>query len=396
MPLRYKDLYGIPQSNEMIDYSDDPALIRATPNSDQAIIDSVQPDPKQLVADYLKQKFESSPEEEPIQPEMNQQDDSSLDLINAMKDADTNAALRRATDLVTTTAGGIMTGSAPKISSGSSGGDPLSTSIKMANLDQRNQFHSDKLRQQQAAAELAKRRLENSELRIGENREQFDKKRSDAHNKQFADFAKQTSGISGSSRNTIGRAALTMQASNAVKALAGDAEHWDNLTSQQMYELARAYDRTVSGGNPSITGTAHLVPSSALGNAQAFKQWLSNSPQGLKQKEFVKQMVAGAEREYQVSKKLRDDTLDAYAPGYQHLEELDSDRFNKILSGGKSIFGEDSGPDVKAASIKAEENVEKMIPKKKASSLSGMQDGQIKEVNGHRYMRQNGKWLLQE
>lgn len=108
-------------------------------------------------------------------------------------------------------------------------------------------------------------------------------------------------------------------------------EQSPNPSSNQMYEMARAFDRAVSGGVATEGGTQHLIPKTALGSVSDFAQWLSNSPVGRNQQAFVKQLSDSIDRETGYGQKLLREWQGKKASRFSDLAKRDQGRFEAEL-----------------------------------------------------------------
>ncbi len=102
-------------------------------------------------------------------------------------------------------------------------------------------------------------------------------------------------------RTPLGKARIQEQKAQQVEALVGGYKNFDEIPPQQIYELARSHDALVSGGTGSISGTEHLVPKSALGDFNSFKNYLQNLPGGAGQGAFVQNILDSVRREKQLA-----------------------------------------------------------------------------------------------
>lgn len=118
--------------------------------------------------------------------------------------------------------------------------------------------------------------------------------------KQMQDFAQSLDPL----QRTSGLSKVAQRLQSIESGLGGviaPGDDLNNLNSQKMYELARVYDRVVSNGQPTQGGTTHLVPSTALGSAADFAQWLGGSPVGKQQGKFAQQMLDALNRERDIA-----------------------------------------------------------------------------------------------
>ncbi len=163
--------------------------------------------------------------------------------------------------------------------------------------------------------------------------DKFDSKEDRKDDDQVAKFSKSVNGLSASSRNALGRSSLTVSSARRVMALAGDDEkQYDKISPQQVYEIAKGYDNVVSGGSPTVSGTSHLIPSTALGSLANFGQWMSSNNLGANQGALVKQMVQGSKRESAVAQNLQKRMVDTMLPAYTNLRKRRGQDMDQIVN----------------------------------------------------------------
>ncbi len=187
---------------------------------------------------------------------------------------------------------------------------------------------------------------------IGARNDRFQTDQDRKDDDQLAKFSKALNGVSASSRNALGRSALTLQAARSVQALAGDdPKQYDKLSPQQVYEIARGYDKVVSGGNPTISGTAHLIPPAAMNSLANFNQWLTSNNTGAGQGSIVQQMVQGSKREAAVSRNLQKHMVDSLLPAYSNLRKRRGDDMDAIVAGVNGSQSDDVGQILNQAGV---------------------------------------------
>ena len=140
-------------------------------------------------------------------------------------------------------------------------------------------------------------------------------------------FGKEIEGSLASSRNGLGRI-------NALEQSVGRAEqltkNGQNLTPQQMYELAKAVDSAVSSGSSAtVYGTSHILPRSLSGSVASIEQYLADKPVGAGQEEFVKSMLETLDREKKFAQSSHKDLVRRRAQSYGDLR--DHPRYTDIL-----------------------------------------------------------------
>lgn len=179
------------------------------------------------------------------------------------------------------------------------------------------------------------------EAAMGARNDRFNTEQDRKLDERVSKFGKALSSLQSGARNAIGRSANTYLDSQAVLALAGtDEKQWNKLTPQQVYEVARAYDRVVSRGSPTASATAHLIPKSALMSAANFNQWLSSSPAGANVAGLVKTMIDGSKREGAVAKAVADRAAGTVLASYADLKKKRPEDYYNILAARDQEMGQ--------------------------------------------------------
>lgn len=244
---------------------------------------------------------------------------------------------RRVGDLLTTTAGGILTGSAPKITEVSPMSKLLPESankmdpLAFARLDLQRQEHQRKTEQGNKGLEYRGQKLEQSDT-------QFNKRRKDAYDKQFAELGKVAAGFSGGARSAYGRASQVVQRAASLEALAGDPSQYGQLNPAQVSELASGLDTMISNGSPAVERMKQFVPKNMAMTGANILQYFTSNPQAAHQSGFVDYMVNTAKREKAVAMDQMANMLGTLAPGYEHLYNADPRRFDEIMTRGSEIY----------------------------------------------------------
>lgn len=133
-------------------------------------------------------------------------------------------------------------------------------------------------------------------LKEQKSREASDKS-SAAADKEFAQFTKDIDmPYTARSGTALGQAANSVRRAEALQAFAAVPDT-NKLTGAQMQELASSLDSIIRGGNTSKGTIEKLVPKTARSSAAKTLEWITNEPQGTKQKEFIDIMLKAADRE---------------------------------------------------------------------------------------------------
>lgn len=199
-------------------------------------------------------------------------------------------------------------------------------------------------------------------------------------NKGYVDMTKRIEGDIASARSAFGRSANVMRAAGAIEALASKFKA-DELSYQEIQELAKSLDGMLAQGAPTITGTQKLVPTSFIGDSQKIASYLLNIPKGAKQGEFVKRMLATVGREKEYAKKQILKTQTELLSGYEHLKKADPDRWDRTLT----AFGIPTEGSLEKSSESSKEKKETVkLPKKQfgnAGKIIVSKDGKRYKIN---------------
>jgi hypothetical protein len=196
-------------------------------------------------------------------------------------------------------------------------------------------------------------------------------------NKGYVDMTKRIEADIASARSAFGRSANVIRAAGAIEVLASKFKA-DELSYQEIQELAKSLDGMLAQGAPTITGTQKLVPTSFIGDWQKIASYLLNIPKGAKQGEFVKRMLAtvGREKEYAKNQILKTQT--ELLSGYEHLKKADPDRWDRTLN-AFGIPTDESSKQLSESSTEKKETVK--LPKKQTGNAGKV----IVSKDGKRY-----------
>lgn len=172
---------------------------------------------------------------------------------------------------------------------------------------------------------------------------QADAKQANQDNKDFINFGNKIEGGIASSRATFGKNSNVLRQADAAQQLLNQVKDQPGGADQRQYfELARNLDAMLSQGSGTITGTKELLPNTSGKKAASIEEWLSNKPQPADLQAFTSRVQDTINRERNYAVKNNADTIARIAPGYSHLKDKDTDRWNSIL-GAHGIQTNDSG-----------------------------------------------------
>lgn len=173
---------------------------------------------------------------------------------------------------------------------------------------------------------------ENAKMRQASAKEKATTKDEQITVKRFDDLNKKLVSETGSSRSAFGKMANIIRSSEAIQNLidmkGGDLNKMDN---REIQELARSLDAILAQGQPTISGTAKLVPQTLWGDVKKIEEYLTNQRQGAGQASFLKNMVNTIDREKNLAadqvKKVQSKILSTY----NDLEEKDPEKFDMLM-----------------------------------------------------------------
>lgn len=121
-------------------------------------------------------------------------------------------------------------------------------------------------------------------------------------------------------RSAAGKNVLISQYADRINTLIKSApkNDYNNLTNQQVYEIAKSLDAMLSLGAPTVAGTKEITPSSIQSILAGYSQKASNAPAGAQLGKFVENIKDTIDRE----KKLADKQIgDFYEVAKQGIPE---------------------------------------------------------------------------
>lgn len=189
----------------------------------------------------------------------------------------------------------------------------------------------------------------------------------DKTNKDWESFA--TTVNNPSSRATLGRYQLNVDNANRIKVLesqlgmpegqsappnetqAQRIARYNQATPNQLYEIAKANDNLISGGNNTVFGTEHML-SPTIGQFTAKAEgWADNKQLPANAGQIIDTYMGTVNRESGYMLQRRDNAVNGVAAGYSHLKSKDPQRWNQVLGsltngqapGGLEGYGQTSG-----------------------------------------------------
>ena len=135
-----------------------------------------------------------------------------------------------------------------------------------------------------------------------------------------------------SGRSAFGQAAKNLQAIGNVKALLQGAD-LNSIDNRQISETARVLDKVLSGGTPTISGTAHLTPETARMKIAEYMEKFTNKVQGAGAGDFMNKFQHTFDREENSAKKQVQATQGKLLAGVSDIAKTNPDRLSAILEG---------------------------------------------------------------
>lgn len=105
------------------------------------------------------------------------------------------------------------------------------------------------------------------------------------------------------------------------------------LDSRQIEELAQTTARLLGGGASASARVEALIPHTWLGKAQTLNEFISNSPQGAEQQEFVARMAETVDREKKKAMEQKSAYQTELLPAHSRLKKTNPELFDSILDG---------------------------------------------------------------
>lgn len=148
--------------------------------------------------------------------------------------------------------------------------------------------------------ESMQNRLEVARTRQHEREEMFKGRMDEKDMKSLQTAGKLATAAINRNNTAFGRNANVLRAANAMEALTGQIDY-NNITPQQVVELAKNLDSMLTAGSATVSGVKDLLPRSAIGDANKIAGYIMNKPKGAGQGKFVKQIMETVTREKAVA-----------------------------------------------------------------------------------------------
>lgn len=117
-------------------------------------------------------------------------------------------------------------------------------------------------------------------------------------------------------RSAAGKNVLISQYADRINTLTNSKKgKYDELTNQQVYEIAKSLDAMLSLGTPTVSGTKNITPQSVQSIIAGYNQQLANKPVGAKLGKFVENISDTIQREKKLADKQLTDFYDVAKQG---------------------------------------------------------------------------------
>lgn len=170
-------------------------------------------------------------------------------------------------------------------------------------------------------------------------------------NKDFTKMSEKLTSELASSRSSFGKSAGIMRSAEAMETFIKNINPKD-ITTRQIYELARGLDAMLSQGAATITGTKKLIPDTYSGDVAKIAEYILSKPKGAGQEAFVEQMMETVSREKKLALEQVARTQKRILSGYSHLKQKDPTRYKEILETFELPSDEQLAPESKEQKIK--------------------------------------------
>lgn len=222
--------------------------------------------------------------------------------------------------------------------------------------------------------------MESANARKEAAAERKDSKTKESAEKQFLKFGESLD-VNRARAGATGKVADKLNAAERVEGLFKQFPD-GNVPRTQTRELATSVAALLSSGGTgaAVSQINELVPHSLMGNAAGIAEWVTNQPVGAGQQAFMKLLAETAQREKEIAmNQLKRDRL-AKIPAFEHLQKVDPDRFNNILTNTGQIKPEEYDQYKKGDRIDVTGGLNKMTSGKSTTS-SDTPKGMIKVIS---------------
>jgi hypothetical protein len=215
--------------------------------------------------------------------------------------------------------------------------------------------------------ESVKARLQSANLARDSKKEGADARSDEKTNKRFSELNNKLTSEIASSRSAFGKAANVHRSAEAIETLVAGIPNPNDIDSRQIAELARSLDSMLAQGAATVSGSAHLIPSTASKDLAHIQEYLMGIPKGTQQGEFVKRMTETVKREKELARKQIAATGKKITAGYSDLQKRDPERWNEVMS-AQGIGGVEDQAQEESVNIQAPNGKVHMIPKSQADA----------------------------
>lgn len=171
----------------------------------------------------------------------------------------------------------------------------------------------------------------NAKAKEAESKAKQEHKDEEKNKERFDKMGKLISSEVASSRSSFGVDARTLQAVGNAKALFDGVRDLNDLDQRQVYEVAKVLDRTLSQGQPTISGAKKFTPETAKSWVQGKLEQISNQRRGAQLGSFVKNMKETLDREGIIAEDRIKKTQRKLLSPYSDLKEKDPEKWELMM-----------------------------------------------------------------
>ena len=128
----------------------------------------------------------------------------------------------------------------------------------------------------------------------------------------------------------FGRNANIIRSADAIEALVA-GKNPNDITPQQIYEVAKNLDAMLSSGAATVQGTQKLIPQGINMKTATLQEFLTNSPSPAKQKAYVLQTMDTIKRERDLARDKIQNASRGMLSSYQDLAKKQPEAWNAML-----------------------------------------------------------------
>jgi len=148
-------------------------------------------------------------------------------------------------------------------------------------------------------------------------------------------------------RTVFGKAASIKRSAEAIEVMANRFKNKNNLTKQEIYELAKSLDSMLAQGAATVAGTGKLIPEGLGADLNSIYGYMMNIPVGTDQAKFVKRMLSTVAAEKRKAMEQIKETKGKTLSGFLDVKMNTPDSWHQILRSQGLDDDEDAAPSSK-------------------------------------------------